>query len=305
MDELCGRRHPADRDDLMRMIDAHQHYWTIDAPGHEWPTAALPTIHRDFAPADLDPARARCGIAGTILVQSQPNAADTARMLTLSERTPSVLGVIGWIAFDAPDAPAQIAALARHPKLRGLRPMLQDLPPQWILDPAKAPALHAMAAHGLVFDALVRPDHLGALATLAERHPMLSIVIDHGAKPDIAGTGLQPWAADLARVAEHRNVACKLSGLVTEATADWTLHDLAPVVATVLAAFGADRVLWGSDWPVLLLRSTYDEWLASARALVDPQDHAAVFCDTAQRIYGVAHQAKAHADDPDRLNYAD
>jgi L-fuconolactonase len=269
----------------MRRIDAHQHYWTVGAPWHVWPTSALPQIFCDFTPADLDPARTLCEVSGTILVQSQPSHAETAWMLSLAARTPSVLGVVGWIDVDGPDPPERICELARHPLLKGLRPMLQDLPADWILRDAAVPALRAMVEHKLVFDALVRPVHLPAIATLAERYPTLAIVIDHAAKPDIAGRSDQPWHDDLARIARCPNVACKLSGLITEAADDWAIDDLTPWADHILSGFGSERVIWGSDWPVLLLRASYAEWLAAAGALVQRADHAAVFAENAARIY--------------------
>lgn len=269
-------------------IDAHQHFWRVDAPRHEWPQADLPAICRDFLPHDLAAELQNCGLHGTVLVQSQGNDADTDWMLALAADTPTVLGVVGWVDIIAPDAPACIAQLARHPKLKGLRPMLQDLPPGWIGQAAARPGLEAMIAHGLVLDALIRPAHLVAIAALADRYPALPIVVDHGAKPDIAGDIRQPWAADLASLALRPNVSCKLSGLVTEASNSWSAADLRPFVEHILAVFGAGRVLWGSDWPVLLLRGAYPRWHATAQAMVAEDARAAVFGGNAARIYNLA-----------------
>ena len=266
-------------------VDAHQHFWRIDATWHEWPQADLPTICRDFLPLDLAPALRGCGIDGTVLVQSQPVDADTDWMLQLAERGPTILGVVGWVDMAAPDAPAHIATLARHAKLKGLRPMLQNLPAEWILQPAVQAAVQAMVAHGLVFDALIRPLHLPAIATLTERYPELAIVVDHGAKPDIAAGDLDGWAADLATLAQRPNVACKISGLVTEAGAGWSPADLRPFVQHILAVFGPERVLWGSDWPVLLLQSDYAAWHAMAQAMVPETQRDAVFGGNAARLY--------------------
>lgn len=272
-------------------IDAHQHYWRIGRNGHEWPTPDLPAIHRDFLPADLASELAPLGIARTVLVQSQPAVADTDWLLDLAAQEPSTGAVVGWCDIRAPDAPARIAALAAHPKLRGLRPMLQDLRPGWILDPAAAPALAAMAEAGLVFDALIRPAHLGDIATLADRYPALAIVVDHGAKPPIAARSFEPWAAQLRDLAARPNVACKLSGLATEAGPSWAPDDLAPYVRHLLDCFGARRLLWGSDWPVLRLAGGYAQWFATAAALLAPlgeAGRAAVFGGNAARIYRIA-----------------
>lgn len=272
-------------------IDAHQHYWQIGYHGHEWPTPDLPAIHRDFLPADLAPELAPLGIRRTVAVQSQPADADTDWLLDLAAQERSIAAVVGWCDVRAPGAPARIAQLAARPKLRGLRPMLQDLPAGWILDPAAAPALAAMAAHGLVFDALIRPAHLADIAALADAYPSLTIVVDHGAKPPIAARGFEPWAAQLRDLAARPNTVCKLSGLATEAGASWAPDDLAPYVRHLIDCFGPERLLWGSDWPVLRLAGSYAQWLGTAAALLAPlseADRAAVFGGNAARIYRIA-----------------
>lgn len=271
-------------------IDAHQHYWRIGRNGHEWPTPDLPAIHRDFLPADLEPELARLGIARTVLVQSQPADADTEWLLDLAARSPSVGAVVGWCDLRAPDAPARIAELAARPKLRGLRPMLQDLPTGWILDPGVAPALAAIAEAGLAFDALIRPAHLPDIAALAKAYPSLAIVVDHGAKPAIAEGSFQPWADGMRELARHPNVSCKLSGLVTEAKANWASNDLVPYVRHLLDCFGTDRLLWGSDWPVLSLAASYAQWFDAANALVSgvtDSGRDAIFGGNAARVYRV------------------
>lgn len=274
------------------LIDAHQHFWNLADRAGQWPPATLAAIYRDFGPADLQPALAQCRVTGTVLVQSLPTLADTHYLLDVARHNPFVLGVVGWVDLLAPDADAQIAALAQHPKLKGLRPMLQDLPDtQWIADPALDPALRAMEAHGLVFDALVLPQHLQALRAMAERHPALSIVIDHAAKPEIAEQRLEPWRAHIQALAKLPQVHCKLSGLLTEAGPSPNAHALGPYVDHALQVFGVHRLIWGSDWPVLQLVTGYPDWLAMARALcrahagMDDAGMAAIFGGNAQRLY--------------------
>jgi len=272
-------------------IDAHQHFWHRDRGDYDWLTPALAPLWQDFLPDDLAPLLARHGIAGTVLVQAAPTVAETEYMLSLTRTNSFIRGVVGWTDLTADDASARIAALAAHPRLVGLRPMLQDLPDDdAILDPALQPALAAMAAHGLVLDALIRPRHLPRLLALRDCHPDLKIVIDHAAKPDIAGGNLADWARDLASVAADGRTHCKLSGLVTEAAADWQVADLKPVTDTVLAAFGQDRVMWGSDWPVLNLAGTYDQWAVATDELLaglDVAGQTAVRGGTAVRFYGL------------------
>jgi L-fuconolactonase len=254
----------------MRRIDAHQHYWSLVHPDYGWLTPALGAIHRDFAPADLHPWLDRAGIDATVLVQAAPTEAETQRLLAIAQRPGSrVAGVVGWCDLLAGDAPTRIAGLAAYPQLVGLRPMLQDLAdPRWILQDALQPAIDAMADHGLAFDALVKPPQLDALLAFIERHPRLRVVVDHGAKPAIAAQGFDPWSQQMARIARETGACCKLSGLVTEAGPRWQLDQLRPVVDHLLDVFGPDRLLWGSDWPVLLLSSDYMAWWQASTTLL-------------------------------------
>ena len=270
-------------------VDAHQHFWRIGEPLRDWPPPALTTLHRDFTPADLAPVVRAHGVERTVLVQSLPNEADTLALLDLAADTDFIGAVVGWTDLKAPDAPERIAALAARTKLRGLRPMLQDLTDDaWLDDPALAPAVQAMLACGLGFDALVRPRQLPALLRFARRYPALPIVIDHGAKPDIAGGRLDAWRSDMQALARLPNLMCKLSGLATEAGPGWQMGDLQPVVADLLAWFGPHRLLWGSDWPVLNLAADYGRWLAACEAWLAHLDHderSAVFGLNACRFY--------------------
>jgi L-fuconolactonase len=277
-------------------IDSHQHYWQLEARRGHWPPPNLAVIHRDFAPADLAPALERHGIGGTVLVQTLADEADTRVLLDIAARESSVLGVVGWTDLKAPDAPDRVAALARDPVLRGLRPMLQDLPdPDWIDDPALDPAVSAMQAAGLYFDALVRTEHLPALHRFAQRHPALPIVIDHGAKPAIAAGGSDGWREGLAALTALPQVEMKLSGLLTEAGDRATPDVVAPFMAVLLELFGPERVMWGSDWPVLLLAGSYDPWLRCCQALVPASAHAAVFGGNARRFYRLTPAARRPA----------
>jgi len=241
----------------MRVIDAHQHFWSLSTLGHEWPTAQEAPIFRDFGPGDLAAETAGVTLTGTVLVQSQPTDADTDWMLALARDNPMVEAVVGWVDFAAPDAPERILALSRDPKLRGLRPMLQSIADtEWLLQDRVAPALAAMVASGLRLDALVQPRHLPMLARLTERWPDLPIVIDHAAKPRADQGLLDPWRAEIATLA-RLGLYCKLSGLRTEQAVGQPADALRPYVDHLVAVFG-DRLMWGSDWPVLNLSG--DSW---------------------------------------------
>ncbi|MGF6933853.1 putative TIM-barrel fold metal-dependent hydrolase [Paraburkholderia sp. UCT70] len=168
-------------------IDAHHHFWHLAARVGHWPPASLEAIYRDFGPADFEPLLEQCGIDASVLVQSLPDSKDTGFLLELAERYCFIRGVVGWVDLKSPEAPQQIDALARHPKLKALRPMLQDLADDnWIDDPALRSAITAMLANDLAFDALVVPRQLPGVVAFARRYPGLRIVIDHAAKPLIA-----------------------------------------------------------------------------------------------------------------------
>lgn len=275
------------------IIDAHFHSWQLARGDYGWLTPAMGSIYRDVNVADWLAQARPCGVSGGVLVQAAPTEAETHHLLDLAQRNSEVLGVVGWVDLLAADAPHRIAALARNPKLRGLRPMLQDIADtDWILQPALRPALAAMVRQGLVFDALVQPRHLPGLLTLARAWPHLSIVIDHAAKPAIAQGQWEPWAGDLRRLADETQVACKLSGLLTEAgPAPAPAPDGAdPWAAHVLACFGAGRVLWGSDWPVLELAAGYAQWWEATGQMLaglTPAERSAVLGGNARQVYGL------------------
>lgn len=275
------------------MIDAHFHCWQLSRADYGWLdpdlNPALTPICRDISVSDWQAQSAAHGVTGGVLVQAAATEAETWFLLAMAEAHAAVLGVVGWLDLLAPDAPARMAKLARHPKLKGLRPMLQDLPdPAWILKPELAPALQAMSDTGLVFDALVKPVHLPHILTLAGRYPNLTIVIDHAAKPNIAAGEWQPWADGMARLATNTQALCKLSGLMTEAGPAPQPGALRPYAAHVLASFGPLRVLWGSDWPVLALAGSYQQWVVAAQQLLsgfDAPSQAAVMGENARRCY--------------------
>lgn len=267
------------------LTDAHCHVWRIGENDHEWPTPDLPAIHRDFDLKDLRQVSNYNNFSGVVLVQSQPSERDTVWLLGLAAGDPLALGVVGWTDLAAPDAAERILALARDPWLKGLRPMLQDLANDWILDPKLAPALEAMLAADLSFDALVKPRHLPAMLELVRRWPDLRVVIDHGAKPEIAAGRLDPWREQMAALAEQPGVHCKLSGLLTEAGDAPTAEAVAPYARHLIEVFGPDRLMWGSDWPVLNLAGDYPSWRAMCEAWVSPEQQPALFGETARRFY--------------------
>ncbi|GAB4518629.1 MAG: amidohydrolase family protein [Roseibium sp.] len=270
-------------------LDAHQHFWKLDRGDYGWLTPDLAPIYRDFLPDDLVPLLEKHGIDGTILVQAAPTEDETRFLLELAARFNFIKGVVGWVDFEAPDAQERIAGLCADAGLVGLRPMIQDIPDtRWMLQPNLAPAFRAMAENRLCFDALTQPRHLPNLLRLAEAHPDLKMVVDHGSKPLIADREITSWAEDMSAIAKGTAAFCKLSGLVTEAGETWTPDTLKPYVDHLLDAFGPQRLIWGSDWPVCTLAASYDQWIETTEVLLKDLTHAeraAVFGGNAERFY--------------------
>ncbi len=272
-------------------IDAHQHFWRIDRGDYGWMRAHVAPLLRDFMPADLAPLMARTGVGRTILVQAAETDAETDFLLEVAESTSWVAGVVGWADLDGSGFPDRLAVLRARPRLVGLRPMLQDLADDaFVLRPRVLDHLGLLADSGLAFDVLALTRHLPHVVEALRQVPNLRAVVDHGAKPEIAARRLDPWRERMAALAALPGVHCKLSGLVTEADASaWRLDDLRPSVDHLVACFGPDRLMWGSDWPVCTLAASYGEVSNAARALLarhfGPAEMDLVFRGNAERFY--------------------
>lgn len=279
----------------MTRIDAHCHFWDPSRGDYDWldqGPAALDPLRRLFAPGDL---AALNGGGDVIVVQAAQSLAETRYLLDLAAHHPQIKGVVGWVDLSSDAAPAQIAALAANPTFKGVRPMLQDLEQEDWIDHAPHPAaIEALIQNELRFDALVLTRHLPALLRFARRYPALPIVIDHCAKPSMSDGPTPEWRAGMRALAALPNVWCKLSGLWTELPGETEPEAayglMRPVFDEVLDAFGAARVMWGSDWPVLTLASDHGAWCAlSDRFMSDlsSQERALILTGTATRFYGL------------------
>lgn len=278
----------------MEQIDAHQHYWNPARGDYDWMPKDDPVLARPYGPKDLAPQIAAHGIAKTVLVQAAATVNETEYLLGIADATEHVAGVVGWVDFERPGDLEALTRLAGHPKFKGVRPMIQDIPDDdWMLREDVQWGFRAVADLGLTFDALGFPRHLSNFLEILNRHPDMRVVVDHCMKPKIrdhSETNFRFWADGMARIARETGAYCKFSALVTEARPDWTVEDLRPYVEHVFRVFGPERIMWGSDWPVCRLRCEYAAWRKAAEELctgLAPADLARVFGGTAAEFYSL------------------
>jgi L-fuconolactonase len=242
-------------------IDAHQHYWKIDRGDYGWITPELPVLYRDYLPDDLRPHLQKHSLDQTIVVQAAPTLEETDYLLSLSEEEDSIGGVVGWLDLNDPDYRKHYERFSQHPKFVGFRVMIQEMPDaSQVLKPHFVEALQYFAEKNVPIDLLVVSRQLASVVRLLELVPSLRGVIDHIAKPQIADGVLEPWRSQMAEIAKHPNIYCKMSGMVTEADhKHWRMNDFHAYIGHTLEMFGPGRVMFGSDWPVCLLAAEYDD----------------------------------------------
>jgi L-fuconolactonase len=281
---------------IAHRIDAHHHFWRYNVTEYGWMNDEMRLLRRDFLPDDLKPLLDRAGIGGAIAVQARQTLEETRWLLSLAEEESDgaawMKAVVGWAPIAAAEFPEVLTDLKRHKKLKGLRHLIQDEPDdQFILDAAFNRGIRALRETGLVYDILIHARHLPQTARFVDMHPDQRFVLDHCAKPPIASGELEPWATHMRELAKRPNVCCKLSGLVTEGDWQrWTAASLEPYWRVVLEAFGPSRLLFGSDWPVALLATSYQRWIDVVTEWVAPlsaSEQDAIWSDTASRVYSL------------------
>jgi L-fuconolactonase len=271
------------------MIDAHQHFWNPARGDYFWMASdGAKPLRKTIMPKDMAPLLKARGIEKTVLVQAAPTVHETEFMLGIADATEFVAKVVGWVDFENRDDLKQLQRLKKHPKFSGVRPMIQDLPDaQWMHRKDVQWAFDAIIDLDLTFDALGYPIHLDPFRKLFDAYPKMRTVIDHCMKPVIREDQFEPWATKMASVAKDTPVFCKLSGIATEARPGWTVETLKPYARHVIDCFGAERVMWGSDWPVLELNGSYDSWHGAAHSIVKDTEKAAIFGETAATFYRI------------------
>ena len=270
-------------------LDAHQHFWSYDEAQYPWIPKGSP-LHRDWLPGDLAPLLAAAGLDGCIAVQARQTVEESHWLLTLAEHHGIIKGVVGWVDLRSAQVEEQLAALASHPKFAGVRHVVQDEPDaDFMLGADFLRGIGKLGKFGLTYDILIFPKQLPAAIELARRFPEQPFVLDHIAKPHIKDGTLSPWREQIQELAQSPNVLCKVSGMVTEADHRlWKPDDFRPYLEVVFEAFGEDRLMYGSDWPVCLLAANYAQVVELVRSSVAPLSPAAqekFFGGNAARFY--------------------
>ncbi|MER7688921.1 amidohydrolase family protein [Streptomyces sp. NPDC097610] len=278
----------------MTIVDAHHHLWDLSVRDQKWISGPrLAPLRRSFLLADLEAEIRASGVTATVLVETVNVADETPEFLALAAASDVIEAVVGWTGLTAPDVSEALDRLRSLPGggfLRGIRHQVQSEPDlDWLTRPEVLRGLRAVGAAGLVYDLVVLPHQLPSAARAAAAVPGLTFVLDHLGKPPIASGERKPWEGHLRELAALPNMVCKLSGMVTEADwASWTVADLRPYAETVIDAFGPQRLMFGSDWPVSTLAAGYDEVIRGARELtagLGPDERAEVWAGTARRVY--------------------
>jgi L-fuconolactonase len=284
----------------MKSIDAHQHFWTYSAAEYGWIDDSMATLRRDFLPADAAREMASAGVDACVAVQARQSLEETRWLLSLAENHPQIAGVVGWFDLQSADVWAQLDRFAAHPKLVGVRHIVQsEADDRFLVRPAFRRGIAQLEAFGLPYDLLIYPRHLPVASEFVSQFERQRFVLDHLAKPDIRGGERRIWERDLRRLAAHPNVYAKLSGLVTEADHErWTPAQIRPYLDVAFDCFGAERLMIGSDWPVCTVAVDYARTMAVVTDYVSALGSAerdAVLGGTAQRFWDL-NLAKEHRD---------
>ena len=272
------------------MIDSHQHFWQVDRFDYPWMKRDNAVLYRDYLPAQLEPVLRANGVEKTVVVQASNSVAESRWLLQLATENSFIAGVVGWVDLMSLETASQLEELTAHPKFKGVRHLVEsELEDDWLVYGEVLNGLKLLAAFGVSFDLLVHTRHLKYARRVAEECPELSLAIDHLAKPPIARREFDEWARELRPLAAYSNVYCKLSGLVTEADwTTWTTADLRPYVDYALELFGAERLMFGSDYPVCLLAASYARVLESFQELLKDlsvADRDRIFGSNAAQFY--------------------
>jgi len=272
-------------------IDAHIHFWKISKGYYDWLTPDIPLIYRDFLPIHLKPILRKHSIDKTIIIQAAPKIEETKFLLELAAEEEFIAGVVGWLDMETEDFEEQFYKMKQNSKFIGLRPMIQNIKDNdWVLKPRVIHSFRIIEKEDFPFDFLIYPRHLPYILQLLKKCPKLRGVINHLAKPQIKKQQMEPWANLINDLAKYPKIMCKLSGFVTKENGrSWNPSEFIPYINHVLDVFGFKRVIFGSDWPVLLRATSYSNILYFLREMLGkkltPEIDAAIFGRNAVRFY--------------------
>ena len=252
----------------MKRIDSHQHFWKYNPAEHTWMTDAMQVLKQDFMPADLGPLLNQIGFDGCIAVQARQLIEETNWLLKLSDENDFIKGVVGWIDLRSPNISEVLSGYVNQKKLVGVRHVVHDeADDNFMLQPTFQNGIAALKEFNLTYDLLLFPKHIPVALQLVEKFPEQPFVLDHIAKPYIKSGDIKDWEQDIRNMASAPNVYCKISGMVTEANwQHWKQDDFTPYLDVVVNAFGIDRIMFGSDWPVCLVAGGYAETINIVKA---------------------------------------
>jgi len=275
----------------VKRVDAHQHFWRYTEQEFGWISDAMASIRRDFLPVDLRPLLNAVKIDATVAVQARQSLEETHWLLELASSNDWIAGVVGWVPLVDPQVDAVLVELAQNSRFKGVRHVLQAEPDEYMARKDFNEGISRLKKYSLIYDVLVVERQLPETIAFVDRHPQQLFVLDHVAKPLIAAQELEPWRSYIRELGRRPNILCKLSGMVTEADfATWTMADLEPYVETVLEAFGPKRLMFGSDWPVCQVASSYSRWVNTVEKLLmqlSADEREWVFGRTAMQTYGL------------------
>jgi L-fuconolactonase len=263
-------------------IDAHHHFWKYDPTEYGWISDKMKVIRRDFLARDLEAAMKSAGVEGAVSVQARETIGETAFLLDIAAHSKIIYGVVGWVPLVDPHVEAHLEKFAANKRLKGVRHVLQDEPANALMDDADFNrGIAKLAKFNLIYDVLIYERHLEQAIRFVDKHPKQVFVLDHIAKPRIKDGVMEPWAKQIRELARRPNLYCKISGMATEADwAKWTATGMQPYIDTVLAAFTPKRLMFGSDWPVMLVASDYKRWVDTVQGAI-----AKLSADEQKRIW--------------------
>ncbi|MBN8686931.1 MAG: amidohydrolase family protein [Chitinophagales bacterium] len=271
------------------IIDSHQHFWNYEPQKHGWIDEDMKTIRRDFLPDELEAIFREQGVAGSVAVEADQNEAETEFLIALSNKYSFIKGIVGYTDLRADNVEERLAYFNGYPVVKGFRHVLQSQDPSFLLQPSFLRGIGLLKKYGFTYDILVFPKHLAAVKQLVAGFPDQLFVLDHLAKPYIKHGQIDEWAADIRELARYSNLYCKLSGMVTEADyLHWKQPDFTAYLDVVVNAFGTNRLLYGSDWPVCTVAASYGQVSAIIKdyfATFSPEEQEAVFSGNATRFY--------------------